>query len=58
MPDQSSGPLWWSDALVDKGNASDDVIYLYFCKAFDTVPTTSLSLHWRDMDLKAGLFGG
>ena len=43
--------------MVDKGKAMD-VIYLDLCKASDMVPTTSLSLNWRDVDLKGGLFGG
>ena len=37
---------------MDKGK-SISVIYLDLCKAFDMVPpTTSLSLNWRDMDLR------
>ena len=39
---------------VDKWRAMD-VIYLDFCKAFDT---TSFSLNWRDRDLMGGLFSG
>ena len=42
-------------ALVDKVRATD-VMYLDLCEAFDTIPHHTLSLNWRDMDLKAGLF--
>jgi len=41
---------------VDKGRATD-VIYLDFGEGPQS-PTTFLSLNWRDMDLKGGLFGG
>ena len=34
------------------------VTCLDFSKAFDTVPTTSFSANWKDMDLTGGLFNG
>lgn len=44
-------------ALVDKGRATD-VVHLDFYRPFIWPFTTSLSLSWRDLDLKAGPFGG
>jgi len=42
-------------ASVDKGRATDTA-YLVLCKTFDAAHSTSLSLNWREMDLKAGLY--
>ena len=43
-------------APVDKGRAAD-VVCLDLCEALDMVPHHILSLRWRDVGLKAGLFG-
>ncbi|KAK4811207.1 hypothetical protein QYF61_021278 [Mycteria americana] len=44
-------------ASVEKGRAPS-VIYLNFCKAFQTVPQAFLPLNWRAMGLTGGLFHG
>ena len=44
-------------ASGDKGRALG-VTYLGFCKAFDTIPTTSFTPIWRDMVFMDGLFSG
>jgi len=42
---------------LDKGRTTD-VVCLDFCKPLIWFHITFLSLNWRDMDLKGGLYGG
>jgi len=44
-------------ASVDVERATD-VVYLDLCKTFDMVLHHILSLNWKEMVLKAGLFNG
>lgn len=59
VPKQTSGLLWQSDCISGQRRAVD-VIYLDFCKAFDTAPPSVgdalLPINWRYKGLIDGLF--